>query len=363
MRLERFWWFRAWAPIVVLALLSYASWAYCYELCYNEIYLNFGHESVAVGLMCGEVALTVLLIVLWIQMVVVGPGVQPKLLPFRLFPDIETIDTENDGSIDSAKNDAGNRPPQSIRPPKLYQCDPQGYPLWCSACQSIKANRTHHSASLGYCIPRFDHYCFWIGTVVGRKNYRLFVQFALYFWAFCIFVIASVASYLPRIIRSRDKIPRVNPNIIVTLALCCMATLMVGPLGSAHIYYMAVNKTSLEVIATKRRSKATKNWMCYLNPADGLRYVFEFRALDAQDYWNKHNALRNLKEFLGPNMYTWLLPLGTGIKKHTPQSFEYEDVLLSYKEDPSDSLLQLLQDRISQGDYLITFRAFGDDTA
>ncbi|CEP63705.1 palmitoyltransferase PFA5 LALA0_S09e00650g [Lachancea lanzarotensis] len=371
MRLDQYWWFRAWAPVVVFALLSYASWSYCYELCYNEIYLNFSQKSVAVGLMCGEVVLTALLIVLWVQIVAVGPGKQPKILPFRLFPDIgpndaeddDNDDDEDDSNMTGKKTDIGTIQQTTIRPPTLYQCDPQGYPLWCSTCQSIKANRTHHSAALGYCIPRFDHYCFWIGTVVGRKNYRLFVQFALYFWVFCIYVIASTASYLPGIIRSRDRIPRVNPNILITMALCCMATLMVGPLSSAHIYYMTVNKTSLEVIATNRRSKAKKNWICYLNPANGLRYVFEFRALDAQDYWNKHNAFSNLKEFMGPNVYTWFLPMGTSIRKHHPHTLEYDDVLLSYKEEPSDSLLQLLQDRISNADFSLTFRAFGDKTA
>ncbi|SCV03544.1 LAME_0H11276g1_1 [Lachancea meyersii CBS 8951] len=360
MRLEQFWWFRASVPAVVLVLLAYASWGYCYELCYNEIHQKLGQKSVAVGLICGAVTLALVVIFAWIQLVILGPGKQPKVLPFRILPDSAGTGSEDDQS--SGKSTDG-RAIETIVPPRVYQCDPQGYPLWCTACQSIKANRAHHSSTLGYCVPRFDHYCMWIGTVVGRRNYRLFVQYSLYLWGFCILVIASTASYLPRIIASRKTIPRVNPNILVVLALSCMVTLMVGPLSLSHIYYMSVNRTSLEVIATKRRSKATKNWICYLNETDGMRYVFEFKALDAQDYWNKHNVLRNLKEFLGAHIWLWLVPVGSNVKYHQSLSFEYEDALQSYIEEVSDSFLETLQNRIANGDYLTTFRAYGDQTS
>ncbi|SCV05636.1 LANO_0H11848g1_1 [Lachancea nothofagi CBS 11611] len=355
MRLDRHLWSRLAMPLIMFALLCYASWAYCHLLCYREIYRKFGHKSTAVGLMCGEVVLVILVVSIWVQLFALGPGKQPKILPFRILPDGAGTDTEEgDGKNLSLEI------PDTIIPPEIYQCDPQGYPLWCTACKSIKANRTHHSSTLGYCVPRFDHYCMWIGTVVGRKNYRLFVQFALYLWCFCILVIASTASFLSRIIASRQTIPRVNPNILITFGLCCMATLMVGPLFMSHSYYMAVNLTSLEVIATKRRSKATKNWLCFLNPVDGLRYVFEFKAVDAQNYWDKKDILVNLKEFMGTSYWRWFLPVGANVSYHSPKTFEFEDVLGSYNEIISDRLRELLMDKISKGEYLATFRAEGD---
>ncbi|CUS23779.1 LAQU0S11e04104g1_1 [Lachancea quebecensis] len=352
-RLEQHLWFRCIAPIIVLGLLTYATWSFCHQLCYNAIYRKFGQRSVAIGLMVGEIILVLFLIFIWFQMVLIGPGRQPKLLPYKIMPEDES---DTDG--EAKEGSQGTR--QSTNPPRIYQCDPQGYPIWCTSCQSIKANRTHHSSTLGYCIPRFDHYCFWIGTVVGRKNYRLFVQFAFYFWAFAIFVIVSTASFLPRIIRSRPHIPRVNPNILITLGLCGMATLMVGPLFLAHTYYMMVNRTSLEIIATKRRSRATNTWLCCYNPVDGLRYVFEFKALEVQDFWNKRNILTNLKEFLGNNYLMWFVPFGTNIKYSHPKSSDVADVLGPYQELCGKRLYDELQHRIETGNYVAAFKAFGD---
>ncbi|SCU94324.1 LADA_0G07866g1_1 [Lachancea dasiensis] len=355
MALEHHLWFRCLVPLVLLGLLCYASWAFCYALCYREVYHKFGQKSIGVGLMFGQLVLVVVLIGTWSQLVAIGPGRQPKVLPFRILPENVNSDGEEELSGKSPQH-----PPMTIVPPSLYQCDPQGYPLWCTACQTIKGNRTHHSSTLGYCVPRFDHYCVWIGTVVGRKNYRLFMQFTMYAGWFCIFVIASIASFLRRMIASRKDIPRVDPNILVLLALCCVFMLMVGPLFLSHCYYMAKNRTSLEVIATKRRSKATKNWLCYLNPVDGLRYVFEFKALDTQDYWKKRGVLANIKEFLGPQYWFWLVPLGTNIKTHDPNSFEYEVILGPYQEVASDQLRELLHSRIANGDFAATFEAYGD---
>ena len=301
--------------------------------------------------MVGEVLLVLILAITLAQIICIGPGQQPKLLPFRIVADSESESDEKDGS------EAATR---SIKPPRIYQCDPQGYPIWCTACQSLKSNRTHHSSTLGYCIPRFDHYCVWIGTIVGRKNYRLFVQFAFYFWLFTIYMIASIASFLRRIIKSRSQIPRVNPNILVVLALCCMAMLMVGPLFLSHTYYMMVNRTSLEVIATKQRSKATKSWICYYNPIDGIRYVFEFKALEAQDFWRKRGVLNNLKEFLGDKYYMWLVPIGSNIENHTPGSMAVSDVLGPYEEVFGSQLEDQLRGRIESGEYITTFKAHGD---
>ena len=123
--LEQYLWFRCIVPSCVLALLCYASWAFCHQLCYNAIYKDFGEKSVAIGLMVGEVLLVLILAITLAQIICIGPGQQPKLLPFRIVADSESESDEKDGS------EAATR---SIKPPRIYQCDPQGYPIWCTAC-------------------------------------------------------------------------------------------------------------------------------------------------------------------------------------------------------------------------------------
>ena len=47
----------------------------------------------------------------------------------------------------------------------------------CSTCKTPKLARSKHCRMLGYCVPRYDHWCPWICTTVGEENYRWFLLF------------------------------------------------------------------------------------------------------------------------------------------------------------------------------------------
>lgn len=346
--------FRLVVPLILFGLLCYATWVYCHKLCYDEIYKRFGHKSIAIGLMCPEIIFVIVIFVTWVQMLILGPGVQPKVPPFRI-----VADKDNNGSGTSVDE----KDQLSILPPDIYQCDPQGYPIWCSMCQSLKMERTHHSATLGYCVPRFDHYCVWIGTVVGRKNYRLFIQFSMYFFFFFVIVLIPVCKYLKDIIHhNRHTSPPVNPNILVLLILCAIGFLMVTPLFLSHIYYMAVNVSSIEIIAKKRASKAAPKYFCCYNQADGYRYVIRFLPGDPQAFWNKNNAITNIKEFLGNNFFMWFIPIGSNLPLKTQKGYPetYEEIMGPCIERMSKNYKALIQHKIEKGEYVNKLRIQGD---
>lgn len=337
-------------PVIVFALIIYATWAYCHKFCYDQVYVALNHKSIAIGLIVAEIILALLVFGIWLQLVLIGPGKQPRVPPFRIVQDLG----EEISSIDDEK------PLSSIIPPDVYQCDPQGYPIWCSTCQSLKMERTHHSSTLGYCISRFDHYCVWIGTVVGRKNYRLFIQFNLYCdMLFCLIII-SICCYLPRIVHQHKRLPQVNPNILITLGLDCVGFLMVTPLLLSHIYYMMTNRTSIEILATKRHAKATQTWFCYYNAVDGYRYVVEFLPREMQDFWNKHKILINIKEFLGQNAFMWLIPIGSNIEDHDAITTNFDDILGPYRETISQRFREIIEHKIEKGEYVKSMRVYGD---
>ena len=47
----------------------------------------------------------------------------------------------------------------------------------CYTCNIIRPARTSHCAECDNCTERFDHHCVWIGTCVGKRNYRYYIVF------------------------------------------------------------------------------------------------------------------------------------------------------------------------------------------
>ena len=62
----------------------------------------------------------------------------------------------------------------------VFVCDYRGLPIWCSTCNNWKPDRAHHNQDVGRCTLKMDHFCPWVGGVVGEQSYKFFVQFNFY---------------------------------------------------------------------------------------------------------------------------------------------------------------------------------------
>lgn len=125
-------------------------------------------------------------------------------------------------------------------------------------CHFYQPPRAHHCSVNDNCIEKFDHHCPWVGTTIGRRNYRWFLLFIFSASLLCIYVCAtgvlSVVAEYDSLQEEREA--GENPNVLdafeeapaaVALALyTALFFLFVGGLSIFHIYLVSTNQTTYE---------------------------------------------------------------------------------------------------------------------
>jgi hypothetical protein len=48
---------------------------------------------------------------------------------------------------------------------------------YCSTCDIYRPPRAVHCGICNCCIERLDHHCPWLGTCIGKRNYKYFIVF------------------------------------------------------------------------------------------------------------------------------------------------------------------------------------------
>jgi len=137
----------------------------------------------------------------------------------------------------------------------VFQCDPHGLPIWCGACNNWKSDRVHHCSDVGRCVLRMDHFCPWIGGVVGEVNIKFFYQFCFYAAVYTLFVLIVMAVYVARRNVGGENVTTFYyNNWAATIGLAAVFFVFTGGMTISNAQHLYANLTTVDAIDAAKRT-------------------------------------------------------------------------------------------------------------
>ncbi|KAK5170292.1 Palmitoyltransferase pfa5 [Saxophila tyrrhenica] len=125
-----------------------------------------------------------------------------------------------------------------------FACDARGLPIWCPHCNNWKPDRTHHNQDVGRCTLKMDHFCPWVGGVVGERSYKFFVQFNFYSFLLSGYTLAVLAYFVAQGGESND----LKVQWLIALGLAGFFAFFTIGITLNSIWMVFRNVTSIENI-------------------------------------------------------------------------------------------------------------------
>ena len=127
---------------------------------------------------------------------------------------------------------------------------------YCYSCSFYRPPRTSHCSVCDNCVERFDHHCIWLGTCIGKRNYRYFYCLIASLFISGIFqIICSVYYVAFESIKFRKK---EDNSLLVIIGLSSVAfynilflVFFLGKLFLIHTYLVLKNITFYEHVKKK----------------------------------------------------------------------------------------------------------------
>ena len=160
---------------------------------------------------------------------------------------------------------------------------------WNDTINVYQPVRAHHCSANDDCVDKFDHHCPWVGTTIGRRNYRTFLFFVFGTTLLCAYVV-GVCAYQIKL--KHDARPASKRRIMQAVgdapaALCVLIFAFLGfwfvfVLSGFHAYLICTNQTTYESFRDgyswrenpHNRGVLGNCWEVFCAPAPASRFAF-----------------------------------------------------------------------------------------
>ena len=129
---------------------------------------------------------------------------------------------------------------------------------YCETCDIYRPPRASHCSKCDNCVQKFDHHCDWLGTCIGKRNYKFFYLFIscliignIYQIFFCLYLILD---QVPKIKNDKD----IGNPLKIIITMCCIILIdllfiifILLKLFVVHTYLCFTNLTFYEYFKEK----------------------------------------------------------------------------------------------------------------
>lgn len=209
-------------PLIDAGIVGYVTYVYSYLFAYRHlVQLDDGRRrKQGIAFMVVSLYLAVSILTCGVIVYVIGPGFVQKEWGEKFETDLHnrgiaaevesSIPHKNEAGLDSTNansatvedsstkvvsNSTIGQEKSSSAIQEAFICESDGHPLWCSRCQLLRPDRAHHSSEVDRCVLKMDHYCPWLGSIIGLRNYKPFYLFVAYSLLFATFTFATLTAY------------------------------------------------------------------------------------------------------------------------------------------------------------------------